>query len=194
MVRSVCECMYSNYLGARVLNSLTDGRSCAIVMFNFVFLPDGQTRAGLKGMSNFGGGGGGGGGDALVTEGQTTEWGGKGGSAGAAPRIMTLGVPGALGGFGMKRPPAGHVTAVSELHHGLGAATIGGCEGGGGWGGTGGWGGPAVLIEGQVYAPPSLAKRRLSGASRSTEGVDCSSNGSTSTRPAATPMAAASMP
>ena len=107
-------------------------------------------------MSYTGGGGGGGGGWALDIEGQLTEAGGSGGTG----DIGSGG--GGGGGGGRYLPPAGQVTAALALHHGGGGAggcNTGGGDGGGGRGGEGGEGGAALLIEGQVDAPPWLAKR-----------------------------------
>ena len=56
----------------------------------------------------------------------------------------------------------GQVTAAVALHHGGGGAggcSTGGGDGGGGLGGEGGGCGAELSMEGQVSAPPGLAKR-----------------------------------
>ena len=119
-------------------------------------MADGHETDGLKGISYTGGGGGGGGGLALDIEGQLTEAGGSGG----AGDIGSGG--GGGGGGGRYRPPAGQVTAAVALHHGGGGAggcSTGGGDGGGGLGGEGGGCGAELSMEGQVSAPPGLAKR-----------------------------------
>ena len=55
-----------------------------------------------------------------------------------------------------------HYLAAVALHHGGGGAggcSTGGGDGGGGLGGEGGGGGATLSMEGQVSAPPGLAKR-----------------------------------
>ena len=144
------------------------GRSCAIGRFLPYRLADGHETDGLTGMSYTGGGGGGGGGLALDIEGQLTEAGGSGGTG-------DIGSGGGRGGGGGRYlPPAGQVTAALAPHHGGGGAggcNMGGGDGGGGLGGEGGEGGAALLIEGQVDAPPGLAKR--SGSAWAERAIDC---------------------